>query len=225
MTEAAGSTAGPKRMKPLVLGASRKGQAVLVLGCAAFVVIGVFLLLDGGWAAKLAGLASVLFFGICGGYAVWKSLRDPALLTLTPEGIRVHSGGFLPWEDFEAAGMGRVPGAPGGTSVLGIRMTSTERYAASFTPEQLRRARGSAKAGRLAGASLPSAGIFVDRRGADSLRSLPQHDLREMLQWNRELTGWDVSFSPLLLHGGAAAALSKIRAYHQAVLDHGKPGS
>ena len=147
-------------MKPLALGRSRRGLVTLVLGCAAFVAIGVFLLLDDGWAGKLAGLAAVLFFGLCGGYALWKSLREPALLTLTPEGVRVHSGGFLPWADFEAAGMGRVPGAPGGTEVLGIRMKSCERYAASFTSEQLRLARGAAKGGQLSGASLPSAGIL-----------------------------------------------------------------
>ena len=206
-------------MKPLALGRSRRGLVTLVLGCAAFVAIGVFLLLDDGWAGKLTGLAAVLFFGLCGGYALWKSLREPALLTLTPEGIRVHSGGFLPWADFEAAGMGRVPGAPGGTEVLGIRMKSCERYAASFTSEQLRLARGAAKGGQLSGASLPSAGIFVGRRGADALRSLPQHDLREMLQWNRELTGWEVAFSPLLFAGGASGALAKIQAHHQAVLE------
>lgn len=209
---------GSAGMKPLVLGTSRVRLAGFGLGCAAFVAVGVFLLLGDGWGGKLAGLAAILFFGVGGGYALWKKARESAILTLTPEGILVHTGGFLPWEDFEAAGMGRVPGVPGGTSVLGIRMKSYERYAASFTPEQLRLARGAAKAGALAGSALPSAGTILDPRGPEALRSLPQHDLREMLHWNRELTGWDVSFSPLLFDGGAAAALSKIQAYHQGVL-------
>ena len=210
---------GPAGMKPVVLGTSLMRLAGLALGCAAFVAMGVFLLLDDGWAGKLAGLAAVLFFGLGGGYALLKKLREPALLTLTPEGIRVHSGGFLPWEDFETAGTGRLAGAPGGTSVIGIRMKSCERFAASFTPEQLRLARGAARTARMAGRTLPSAGVFMERRGPEALRSLPLHDPRDMLRWNRELTGWDLSFSPLLFDGGAAGALSKIQAYHQAVLD------
>lgn len=213
-------------MKPLGLGTSRKGLAVLVLGCGAFIAAGVFLLLGDGWAGKAAGLGAVLFFGLGGGCALWKRLREPAVLTLTPEGIRVHSGGFLPWEDFEAAGVGRAPGTPGGTRVLGLRLKSCERYAASFTPEQLRLARGAAKAGRLAGTRLPAAGMFADRRGPAALRSVPQHDLREMLRWNRDVTGWDVVFSPLLFDGGASAAASAIEAYHRAADRRpGKAGS
>jgi len=83
-------------MKPLALGRSRRGLVTLVLGCAAFVAIGVFLLLDDGWAGKLTGLAAVLFFGLCGGYALWKSLREPALLTLTPEESGCTPAGSFP---------------------------------------------------------------------------------------------------------------------------------
>lgn len=218
---------GSAQLKPLVLGTSRLRLAGLALGCGAFTAAGLFLLLADGWAGKLAGLAAILFFGLGGAWAVWKKARDRAVLTLTQDGIRVHAGGFLSWEDFESAGMGRIPGAPGGTGVLGIRMKSLERYAASLTPAQVRLARAAAKAGKLAGGALPEAAVPYDRSGSAALRALPQHDVPDMLRWNRELSGWDVSFSPLLFDGGSAAALEKIHAYHRAVLDqrYGRTGA
>lgn len=145
-------------------------------------------------------------------------LRNPLIVTLSGAGIRPQSGGIIPWDDVDAVGTGRVPGGPGGTNVIGISLKSADRYVASFNSEQVRLMRGAARTGRLMGAQLPAAPGSGNRSGQQALRLLPQRDVTGMLQWSRRMSGWDVTFSPLLFKGRARDVVRKIENYHQAVL-------
>ncbi|MDK1359269.1 STM3941 family protein [Arthrobacter sp. zg-Y1219] len=214
---------GASKLAPLILPVSWVRLIGMGLLAALFVAIGLFFCLSPEWRNKIIGLVCVLFFGGGYGAVLWKKLRDPVVLTLSEDGIQPHSGGFIPWEDFEAVGIGRIEGAPGGTKVIGIRLKSYEGYLASFTPEQIRLARATAVAGKFTGSVLrraaPRPALRHGRGGLQALAALPQRDIAGMLQWSRAMSGgWDVTFSPHLFKGRARDVVRKIEGYYLSAL-------
>lgn len=212
---------GPEApIPPLVFSVSAFRLIGMGFLCIPFVAAGAMIMMGAGNALwkMAAGLLCIIFFG--GGYlaVLWTKLRAPVVLTLSEDGLRPQSGGFIPWEDFEAVGTGQIPGGPGGSKIIGIRLKSLERYAASFTPAQVRLMRGTARVGKAAGTRLPAAPGSGMRSGQAALRSLPQQDPAEIVLWNRAVTGWDVSFSPMVFKGRAQDVVRQIESYHQAVL-------
>ena len=229
VTAVAGAVPNPtperQPLAPLVFSVSWVRLMGMTLGAMVFVGLGAYMCIAApGLGAKIIGLVCVLFFG--GGFALllWKKLRDPIVLTLTEDGIKPQSGGFIPWEDFEAVGIGRIEGgAPGGTKVIGIRLKSYEGYLASFTPEERRLARAAAVAGKFTGAVLqgaaPRPALRRNRSGLQALSALPQRDIPGMLQWSRDMSGgWDLTFSPYLFKGRARDVVRKIEGYYLSAL-------
>lgn len=217
-------TPGRQPLAPLVFSVSWVRLMCMTLGAMVFVGLGLYICVASpDLGGKIIGLVCVLFFG--GGFAVLlcKKLRDPVVLSLSEDGIKPQSGGFIPWGDFEAVGIGRIEGAPGGTKVIGIRLKSYEGYLASFTPEQLRLARATAAAGEFTGAVLqgaaPRSALRRNRGGLQALAGLPQRDVSGMLQWSRGMSGgWDVTFSPHLFRGRAEDVVRKIEGYYLSAL-------
>lgn len=217
-------TAGLRPLAPLTFPVSWIRLTGMTIGAMLFAGLGLYICVASpDLGTKIIGLVCVLFFG--GGFAVllWKKLRDPIVLTLTEDGIKPQSGGFIPWEDFEAVGVGRIAGAPGGTKVIGIRLKSYEGYLASFTPEQIRVMRATAAAGKFTGSVLrraaPRPAFNYGGGGLQALSTLPQQDIPGMLQWSRAMSGgWDVTFSPHLFKGRAREVVQKIEGYYLSAL-------
>lgn len=216
---------GRESLAPLIFSVSWMRLMGMTLGAIIFAGMGLYIFVSStGLGAKIIGLVCVLFFG--GGFALllWKKLRDPIVLTLTEDGIKPQSGGFIPWEDFEAVGIGRIEGgAPGGTKVIGIRLKSYEGYLASFTPGELRLVRASVVAGKYTGAVLqgaaPRTALRRNHSGLQALSALPQRDIPGMLQWSRDMSGgWDLTFSPYLFKGRARDVVRKIERYYLSAL-------
>lgn len=215
---------GLQPLAPLAFRVSWVRLFAMGLLAALFGALGVVILVASpGWGPKIVGLVSVLFFG--GGFAALtvKKLRDPIVLELSVDGMKPQSGGFIPWEDFEAVGIGRIKGAPGGTKVIGIRLKSYEGYLASLTPEQIRLARATAVAGKFTGSvlrrSAPGAALRRSNGGLQPLASLPQRDISGMLEWSRAVSGgWDLTFSPQLFRGSARSVVRRIEAYYLSAL-------
>ncbi|MCC3278960.1 hypothetical protein LJ754_07290 [Arthrobacter sp. zg-Y40] len=172
----------------------------------------------GSLAEVVAGLIGVAFFGGGAFFFVWKKLREPELLTLTEQGIMVASGGFIPWDNFAAVGIGRTMGGPGGAKIIGIRVKSQERLVATMSPGDIRAVQGVAKAGRLFGRIMPGRGLRGQREALGALRSMPQHGPVATFQWTRDVSGWDVSWSPLVFNRRSATVVRIIEDYHRAVL-------
>lgn len=205
-------------LEPVVFPIPRWTVFALAAGCLAFVLLGLFIIdIAGSNFGKTVGVISIVFFGAGGGFAVLRMLRVPVVLTLSEEGILVQAGGFIPWDDVEEIGTGRTGAGPAGPKIIGIRLKSSERYIASFTPEEQRLMRGTARAGRVAGAALRNAPMRSTRRGARQLGSLPQRDPAAMVQWVRNVSGWDVTLSPLVFGRPSAGVIRDIETYHQAV--------
>ena len=189
-----------------------------------FAAAGVYLWVTSpGWGFKILGLVCVLFFGGGYGAVVVKQLLDPIVLELSVDGIRPQSGGLIPWEDFEAVGLGRIDAAPGGTPVIGIRLKSYEGYIASLTANEKRLARTAAVTAKLTGSllrrSVPGTALRRRRSGLRALAGLPQRDIPGMLQWSRAMSdGWDLTFSPHLFRGPAHRVVQKIEAYYLSAL-------
>lgn len=224
----------PARPKPapLVFSVSKLRLLGMALLCVPFVLAGIYLISKfPDWGSVLMGSVTVLFFGGGGLWVLWTKLRQPTVLTLSGEGIKPESGGLIPWDDFDAAGIGRIPGGSSGTKVIGIRLNSYERFVKSFTPDELRLMRGANTAARFTAVALPKiAGGSVRsnrsmKRSLGHLRSLPRQDEASLplqdvagtLAWNRGLCGWDITFSPLVFRGSADTVVRDIENYHQAV--------
>lgn len=215
---------GLQPLAPLTFRVSWVRLLALGLLAALFAALGVIILIASPeWGPKIIGLVCVLFFG--GGYGalVVKKLRNPTVLELSVDGIKPQSGGFIPWEDFEASGLGRVEGARGGTKVIGIRLKSYAGYLASLTPEQIRLVRATAVAGKFTGSvlrrSAPGAALRRSNGGLQSLAGLPQRDISGMLECSRAVSGgWDLTFSPQLFRGSARSVVREIEEYYLSVL-------
>jgi hypothetical protein len=82
---------------------SRSKLLLLTAGGAMFVVLGFFLLRSTDVEECLAGIAGIVFFGLCMLYAVWRLLRPTPALIIHSSGILDNasglSAGFLRWDE------------------------------------------------------------------------------------------------------------------------------
>ena len=216
---------------PLVFPVSKLRLLGMALLCVPFVLGGIYMISESpDWRSVVMGWVAILFFGGGGLLTLWAKLREPAVLTLSAEGIKPASGGLILWDDFDAAGIGRIPAAGGGTKVIGIRLKSYERFVKSFTPAELRRMRGAGTAARFTAAALPRVAGRSMRSGSmqrslGHLRSLPRQDAASlpladvagMLGWSRGLCGWDVTISSMMFRGSADSVVRDIENYREAV--------
>lgn len=173
----------------------------------------------GRFVALIAGAIGFLFFGGGGAYFIWKKLREPKVLTLSGKGISLESGGFIPWENFDAVGTGRTAAGPYGAKIIGIRVKSQEDLVGTMTAEEICKMLGVAKAGKAVGRIMPRRGANLSEHALlHTLASMPHHDAVAMLQWSRSMSGWDVSWSPFLFNRSSAAVVRIIEDYHRAAL-------
>jgi len=90
----------------LVIPASRAKLVGLLLGSAGFVLAGAWMLTlaptEGAVIATI-GLASVVFFGLCGGYAIRRLVRPEPAVVINGEGILDNASalgvGLIRWEE------------------------------------------------------------------------------------------------------------------------------
>ena len=98
----------------------------------------------------------------------WLS-RAKTVLTLTPLGIELISGGFVPWADVAAVGISRASG----TQLIGLQLSSHDAYIASLTPtEGILAGKGAAGVtawtrSRSGGYDLCFSPLLFDRRAAE----------------------------------------------------------
>jgi Protein of unknown function (DUF2510) len=214
----------------LTLSAPTAKIVLLAIVCGLFTLGGFFLLVTGDVAGVLAGILCIALFGVVGFIGVRKIWKQRTILTLSSEGIRPGAGGFIPWGDFESIGIGRIAAGPTGTKVLGIRLSSYERYLGSLSPDQLQQMTRGAKWGKLAGfATLPSvapedivkaiAKWDLSELQQGPLLSLPQKNFAAMLKWSRDLSGgWDLTYSPMLFDRPCEQVVQEIENFRQSVI-------
>ena len=82
---------------------SRGKLLLLSAGGVAFVALGFFMIPSPDMEVRLAGIAGVVFFGLCAIYAVFRLLRPSPALIIHSSGILDNasglSAGFLRWEE------------------------------------------------------------------------------------------------------------------------------
>ncbi|MBI5760143.1 MAG: hypothetical protein HZA46_16625 [Planctomycetales bacterium] len=105
------SPRSPVRGPPLVIYPSRWKATLVVLGAAIFVAIGVAMIVvpdDPGlarWFLRRLGLVSVLFFGACGAYALFRLVVPRPALVADADGLVDNASavgvGRLRWDEIE----------------------------------------------------------------------------------------------------------------------------
>jgi hypothetical protein len=106
--------------------------AVLIAGLALFVGGGAYLVLSMDGPERFIGVMSILF-GLWALVAWWQRIRSQATIVLSPQGLRTAVGGEIPWADIDHVATVRHRR----TTLVGIRLRSAERFAASFSEHEL----------------------------------------------------------------------------------------
>jgi hypothetical protein len=106
--------------------------AVLIAGLALFVVGGAYLVLSMDGPDRFIGVMSIVF-GLWALVAWGQRIRSRAAIVLSPEGLRTAVGGEIPWGDIDDVATLRHRR----TTLVGIRLRSAERFAASFSEQEL----------------------------------------------------------------------------------------
>lgn len=170
-----------------------RNVAWVTVGCAAFVAAGIWMVLtEHSLEYRLAGAIAVVFFG-------FGLLRIPAMarrrltLALTPDGLeQVHHEGVatIPWADVAAIG---VTSAGRGPDMVGILLTSYDRYLERMPPEL------AAQMTRFTSVMKPIAGEnagVVRGPVRDMVTDLVRaRGLAGVLAWQRERFGFDILLS------------------------------
>ena len=105
----------------------------MVLGSAAFVACGVWMVNDADQSVKtlIFGWAGIVFFGLCLVVIAAQGLRQRGpVLVVSPQGVtdrRARNARLLPWSDVSSVGEWRVRGQR--MVVLGLRPAAWERLA------------------------------------------------------------------------------------------------
>ncbi|MFP7760817.1 STM3941 family protein [Marisediminicola sp. LYQ134] len=197
----------------VTLGGSWLKTALMLVVCGVFVLIGFAILrADPGIVEIVAAAAAIVFFGL-GGLALGvQSVRRRTVLTLTPDGLRPVSGGFVPWSDVDDVGLGSTAG----TTVIGIRLSSPDAYIDSLSEAEVTRALRFSSGARLFGVASRS---FARGRGSGALGSLPDasEGMAAQLAWAREQSGgFDLTFSPMLFAGPPTRVVETVTAHRDA---------
>lgn len=179
-------------------------------GALGFSALGLVMILYGDPFAIVFGVITVIFFGGGMAYAMLVSARRRFVsFTLTPLGIEVN-GGLVPWEDVEAVGVVKAS-----TKLLGIRLTSYDRYLASMTPAARigtePHMRWFLRPIAAIDGLLPGAGLTNSVRTASSLE--------RGLRWNRRNFGWDLTFSPIMIDRPLVRFVAFVDDYWRRVYD------
>lgn len=91
---------------------SRAKLLLLTAGAAVFVVLGFFILRSTDIEERLAGIASIAFFGLCMLYGIWRLVRPAPALIIHPSGIFDNasglSAGFLRWDEIKGIFVARI---------------------------------------------------------------------------------------------------------------------
>lgn len=206
-------------MEPYVVNQS-KGRAIgLAVLCLLFTLAGVWMLGSDDFLTVIFGVASIGFFGVGGGYALFKMFRQGATLTADERGIHPGNGGFVPWEH-----VGHIAATKtgGGASALGIQISDVPAYLASLTPEQRRQTwewvRGITTAIRpLAAASGTPSPELEQLKGAE--------DLEQMMAWTREVSGgYDLTFAAMTLGKSVDRTADELTDYRDRVMERRQRG-
>ncbi|GAA3207301.1 STM3941 family protein [Dactylosporangium siamense] len=170
----------------------RAGRMLLtVLGAALFTAAGIGMLWTGDPFTMLAGALSVAFFGGGTVAVLARGLRHGmSQVTLTPTGMRLHSGGTVAWTDIAAVGCTRPPGP-----LVWIRLRDPEHYLAS-TPAHANRAMRRFMRPFAAILSVPLiAALPPDQHRTMWRYAGRAHSHADELRWNRETFGWDLALA------------------------------
>ena len=126
-------TPSPSELPLVTLPTSRRKLAMILAICVAFVGVGIamFVFDPTVFRAVLAAV-TIVFFGGGGILLMVRASRAAAVVVLTPRGLQLWSGGFVPWADLDAVGVGTTSG----TRVIGLRLRHYDAYIASLTRGQ-----------------------------------------------------------------------------------------
>ena len=174
-------------------------MALLILGMAAFVFVGLLMVVFGSLFVKALGAISVIFFGGVCGYGLYARSRGQGKVAILPAGVEVGLPGMnprvLPWGDIEAFGVNRI----GNNEFTTIRVRSYRAWLSGISPEEaaaaLRFFRGLGMAAHATASAVEYGDPAGDMRrlteGSAEVRSLAG-----VLAYNREkyggefLLGW-----------------------------------
>jgi hypothetical protein len=127
--------AGPQaQFEPIIIHASRGRLFLLFLSAAGFVAVGCWMLTlpDGklDLEGRIAAWVGIPFFGLCGGFALWRLIRPGPVLRIDERGITDHSsavaGGFIAWSEISGASVYSV----GNQKILGIELIDPQAFLA-----------------------------------------------------------------------------------------------
>jgi hypothetical protein len=179
---------------PTVVIKPSTGRLVGLLALSLVLTLGSIAMIGGGdGLLPLVGVLGVVFFGGGAVLLLVRHARGGVTLTLTPEGLRPGSGGFVPWRDVGGFGATSTGGAP----CLGVWLTDPARYLASLTPQQqalvLRTSLAAKGVAPVLGAADPGS-----VRDAATLAGIPSHDVGAALRWAKDRAGgYDLTFPAL----------------------------
>lgn len=203
-------------MDDVVIKPSMGRTISVLLVCVAFTIGGVLLVLSGGWFDVALGIAAVATFGGGGGYYVWKALRSSTTFTLTPRGIDIGAGGFVPWSHVGRIGQTKVAG---GVQALGVEVRNVAAYVGTLTAEQQRAALRTAKFGQRVGQSPPA----TDGDKSGDLDSIRKRDLAAALNWTAARSdGYHLTFPLLTLNKPADKLAEEVKAYRTKATGRGR---
>jgi hypothetical protein len=110
--------------------------ALAILGIAAFVLVGLLMVVFGDLFAKGLGLISILFFGGLGGYWLYTRGRKQGKVAILPGGVEIGLPGMnprvLPWGDVEAFGVSKI----GNNEFTTIRLRSYRAWLSGVSPQE-----------------------------------------------------------------------------------------
>ncbi|HEX8353271.1 MAG TPA: STM3941 family protein [Pyrinomonadaceae bacterium] len=111
-------------------------MALLILGMAAFVFVGLLMVVFGDLFAKALGAISIIFFGGVCGYGLYARSRGQGKVAILPAGVEVGLPGMnprvLPWGDIEAFGVNRI----GNQEFTTVRVRSYRAWLSGISPEE-----------------------------------------------------------------------------------------
>ncbi len=152
--------------------------------------VSVYLFFVGSVFARLLGVISILFFGVGGGFALWKmvSLKGPRFV-LSAEGLRmrgVPGDALVPWTDVESAGVATIAH----NKMPGLRLKSYEGYIRNLTPEGVAFMKRGLRFLKVSSFAMGAVALRPELLSLSGAK-----EIAEVLSWNRGHCGFDLSFS------------------------------